>query len=161
MGRPPVLTPATAHELCGRIATGRTLAGVCRDDDMPAPSTVYSAVAASAEFAEAIARAREESAHGLAMSAVEIADEALKPDGKYAGVQPQLIRNACDQRRWLAGKYNAMYSDRVAVMDADGGSIAARLAQMSAEQRALWAAELAARARRLLEAPTIDHDGGE
>jgi hypothetical protein len=70
------------------------------------------------------------------------------------------VRNACNQRRWLAGKYNAMCLDRVAVTDADGGSIAEKLAQMSAEQRAIWATELAARARQVIEAPVIEHDGG-
>jgi len=39
---------------------------------------------------------------------------------------PQLVKNRWDQRRWLAGKYNALYSDKVAVTDSDGGSIAGR-----------------------------------
>ena len=42
--------------------------------------------------------------------------------------------------------------------DAGGGSLAARLAKMSATERAAWAAEVAAQARALLEAPTIDHE---
>jgi len=64
----------------------------------------------------------------------------------------------CDQRRWLAGKYNALYSEKVAVTDSDSGSIAGKLAKMSAAERAAWAAEVAAQARALLEAPTIDHE---
>ena len=63
------------------------------------------------------------------MEALEIADAAAPGDN------PQLVKNRCDQRRWLAGKYNTMYSDKVAVTDSDGGSIAARLARMSAEER--------------------------
>jgi len=86
------------------------------------------------------------------MEALEIADAAAPGDN------PQLVKNRCDQRRWLAGKYNAMYSDKVAVTDSDGGSIVERLARMSAEERLAWATEITARARRLLEAPTIDHD---
>jgi hypothetical protein len=70
----------------------------------------------------------------------------------------QLVKNQCDQRRWLAGKYNALYADKVAVTDSDGGSIATRLAKMSVEQRLAWATDVTAKARRLLEAPTIDHD---
>ena len=83
---------------------------------------------------------------------VEIADAAGPHDS------PQLIKNRCDQRRWLAGKYNALYSDKIAVTDAGGGSLAARLAKMSAAERAAWAAEVAAQARALLEAPTIDNE---
>jgi hypothetical protein len=82
---------------------------------------------------------------------LEIADAAGPGDN------PQLIKNRCDQRRWLAGKYNALYSDQVAVTDNDGGSIATRLAKMSAAERTAWAAGVAAQARALLEAPTIDH----
>jgi len=78
------------------------------------------------------------SAHGLAMQVVEIADAAGPGDN------PQLVKNRCDQRRWLAGKYNALYSDQVAITDSDGGSIAGRLAKMSAAERAAWAADIAA-----------------
>jgi hypothetical protein len=119
---------------------------------MPHHDTIYDEMARSPSFAESLARARAESAHGLAMEVLEIADAAGPDDN------PQLIKNRCDQRRWLAGKYNAMYSDKVALTDSDGGSIAARLARMSAEERMLWAAETAARARGLLQAPIIDHD---
>jgi hypothetical protein len=86
------------------------------------------------------------------MQVLEIADAAGPHDN------PQLVKNRCDQRRWLAGKCNALYSDKVAVTDSDGGSIAGRLAKMSAAERAAWAAEVAAQARALLEAPTIDHE---
>src|SRR5437764_13044982 len=75
------------------------------------------------------------------MQVVEIADAAGPGDN------PQLVKNRCDQWRWLAGKYNALYSDKVAVTDSDGGSIAGRLAKMSAAERAAWAAEVAAQAR--------------
>jgi hypothetical protein len=37
---------------------------------------------------------------------------------------------------------------------------AGRLAKMSAAERSAWAAEVAAQARALLEAPTIDHEDG-
>jgi hypothetical protein len=146
------VTTDVAAEICRRIASGRTLLAVCRDADMPHHDTIYDEMARSPSFAESLARARAESAHGLAMEVLEIADAAGPDDN------PQLIKNRCDQRRWLAGKYNAMYSDKVALTDSDGGSIAARLARMSAEERMLWAAETAARARGLLQAPIIDHD---
>jgi len=146
------VTPEVAAEICRRIASGRTLLAVCRDPDMPHHDAVYDEIARSPSFSEAIARARAESAHGLAMEVLEIADAATSDDN------PQLVKNRCDQRRWLAGKYNPMYSEKVAVTDSDGGSIAARLARMSAAERLAWAADIAARARSLLEAPTIEHE---
>ena len=113
---------------------------------------IYDEMRRSPSFAGAIARARAESAHGLAMQVVEIADAVGPHDN------PKLVKNRCDQRRWLAGKYNTLYSDKLAVTDSDGGSIAGRLAKMSAAERAAWAAGVAAQARALLEAPTIDHE---
>ena len=146
------VTPEVAAEICRRIASGQTLLAVCRDSDMPHRDAIYDEINRSPAFSDAIARARAESAHGLAMQVVEIADAAGPGDN------PQLVKNRCDQRRWLAGKYNALYSDKVAVTDSDGGSIAGRLAKMSAAERAAWAAEVAAQARALLGAPTIDHE---
>ena len=119
---------------------------------MPHHDAIDDEMRRSPSFAEAIARARAESVHGLAMQVVEIADAA------GPSRHPQLVKNRYDQRRWLAGKYNALYSDKVAVTDSDGGSIAGRLAKMSAAERTAWAAEVAAQARALLEAPTIDHE---
>jgi len=145
------VTPEVAAEICRRIASGQTLLAVCGDSDMPHHDAIYDEMRRSPSFAEAIARARAESAH-VAMQVVEIADAAGPGDN------PQLVKNRCDQRRWLAGKYNALYSDRVAVTDSDGGSIAMRLAKMSAAERSAWAAEIAAQARALLGAPTIDHE---
>ena len=146
------VTPEIAAAICRRVASGRTLLSVCGDVDMPHRDAIYDEINRSPAFSEAIARARAESAHGLAMQVLEIADAAGPGDN------PQLVKNRCDQRRWLAGKYNALYSDKVAVTDSDGGSIAMRLAKMSAAERSEWAAGVAAQARALLEAPTIDHE---
>jgi hypothetical protein len=63
------------------------------------------------------------------MQVLEIADAAGPHDNR------QLVKNRCDQRRWLAGKYNALLG-QVAATDSDGGSIAGRLAKMSAAERA-------------------------
>src|SRR5205807_7432245 len=109
------VTPEVEAELCKRIASGRTLLAVCRDGDMPHHDAIYDEMRRSPSFAEAIARARAASAHGLAMQVLEIADAAGPHDN------PQLVKNRCDQRRWLAGKYNALYSDKMAVTDGDGG----------------------------------------
>jgi terminase small subunit-like protein len=119
---------------------------------MPHHDAIYDEMRRSPSFADAIAWARAESAHGLAMQVLEIADAAAPGDN------PQVVKNRCDQRRWLAGKYNALYSDKLAVTDSDGGSIATRLAKMSAAERTAWAAEVAAPARALLGPPTIDHE---
>lgn len=40
VGRPTVYTPELRLELCRRLASGRTLRSVCRDEDMPCRETV-------------------------------------------------------------------------------------------------------------------------
>src|SRR5205823_7935980 len=85
------VTPEVAAEICRRIASGRTLLAVCRDSDMPHHDAIYDEMRRSPSLAEAIARARAESAHGLAMQVVEIADAAGPGDN------PQLVKNRCDQ----------------------------------------------------------------
>ncbi len=90
--------PALLNELCRRIATGRTLRDVCRDDDMPHFDTVYVKMQEKQGWSDAIARARHESAHGLADAVIEIAYSSDDP------AKANLLRNRCDQHRWLAGK---------------------------------------------------------
>ena len=92
------VTPEVAAVICRRVASGQTLLAVCRDSDMPHHDAIYDEMRRSPSFAEAIARARTESAHGLAMQVVEIADAAGPDDN------PQLVKNRCDQRRWLAAQ---------------------------------------------------------
>ena len=76
------VTLDVASEICRRIASGRTLRAVCRDRDMPHHDAIYDEMNRSPAFADAIARARTESAHGLAMEALDIADSAGPDDRK-------------------------------------------------------------------------------
>ncbi len=96
--------------VCERMANGRTLRDVARDPDMPSHEAIYHAMRRDANIADAIARARSLSAHGLAESVVNIADECNDP------AMAQLVRNRCDQRRWLAAKYNNAYADKQEVV---------------------------------------------
>ena len=80
------VTPEVAAEICRRIASGQTLLVVCGDSDMPDHDAIYDEMRRSPSFAEAIARARVESAHGLAMQVLEIADAAGPGDN------PQLVK---------------------------------------------------------------------
>lgn len=101
-----VVNPDVLNTICQRIADGRTLLDVSRDLDMPSHEAIYQAMKRDAKVADAIARARHAGAHGLAESVVNIADECDDP------ARVQLVRNRCEQRRWLAGKWNAAYSDK-------------------------------------------------
>ena len=60
------VTTEVAAEICRRIASGQTLLAVCGDSDMLHHDAIYDEMRRSPSF-EAIARARAESTHDLAM----------------------------------------------------------------------------------------------
>lgn len=56
-GRPTKYNQELATTICERIITGRSLSKVCRDEDMPARSSVNKWLAENQEFADNYARA--------------------------------------------------------------------------------------------------------
>jgi hypothetical protein len=141
--------------ICGRIASGRVLSSVAHDQDLPGERTIYDEMQRNPEFAAAIAAARAESAHALAESVIMIADDpTLVAQVALHGVQ--WVRNRCDQRRWLAARFNPMYADLQRVADADGSSLIKDAEAMTSEERRRELAELAARAREMLAGPVIE-----
>lgn len=77
MGRPTKFTQALAGKICERIADRESLRSICRDEDMPAKSTVLSWLAddGKAAFRARYALAREILADGFVDELVEIADD--------------------------------------------------------------------------------------
>ncbi|NEJ71821.1 terminase small subunit protein [Rhizobium phaseoli] len=77
MGRPTKFTQALAEKICERIADRESLRSICRDEDMPAKSTVLSWLAddGKAGFRARYALAREILADGFVDELVEIADD--------------------------------------------------------------------------------------
>lgn len=86
MGRPTIYTPELRAELCRRLASGRTLRSVCRDEDMPCRDIVQEWLLdchkeegkdkawISDNFSDHYARAREIQAENVHDEIVEIAD---------------------------------------------------------------------------------------
>ena len=108
-GRPSIYTEELALEICTRIAEGESLRSVCRDEDMPATSTVMKWVLENHIFSEQYERAREAQADSLFDELVDIADEAT-PDN----VQVQRLR--VDTRKWAASKLKSKrYGDKLQV----------------------------------------------
>jgi len=130
-GRPCSFTTEIGDTICKRIAAGESLRGICRDEDMPAASTVFGWLAGSNEalrpFMEQYARAREIQADALVDETLEISDDASNDwmirEGKdqepgYAlnGEHVQRSRLRVDTRKWFASKvYPKKYGDKVAI----------------------------------------------
>jgi transposase-like protein len=106
-GRPSDYSDELAATICEQVSAGKALRDVCREKDMPSPSSVYLWLSKYAEFSDLYARAKENRAHVLLEEIIDISDEEGDP-----------VRNRLrvDARKWAAGKMNARhYGDKLAV----------------------------------------------
>lgn len=118
MGRPTKFSQALAEKICDRIADRESLRSICRDEAMPAKSTVLSWLADEdkAAFRARYALAREILADGFVDELVEIADnssddwiEKKNASGEITGWQEngEAIRRSqlrIATRQWVAEK---------------------------------------------------------
>ncbi len=107
-GRPTTYSEELTAKICERLATGESLAKICRDDDMPSMASVFLWLGKYPEFSESYTRAREAQAETHADRIVEIADdETLDPNHK---------RIMVDARKWVAAKLKPKrYGDKAEV----------------------------------------------
>ena len=92
-----------------RLAEGRSLLSICRDEDIPSHATILRWRRKYKDFDDAIPRAREDGSHTLAEQCLEIADDETGGD-----VQHRRLR--IDTRLRLIGKWNARaYGDKLDV----------------------------------------------
>lgn len=80
MGRKSTYNAKDAAEIVERLSRGEPLAVICRDDWLPSATTVRNWQGENAEFACAIARAREDGFDQIAADCLEIADGRDKKD---------------------------------------------------------------------------------
>lgn len=124
-GRPSKFTDATATRICARLAAGETLRAICRDDGMPAHSTVLDWVKAKETFSDQYARAREKGYALLADEILEIADDGrndtyvIDEETGQRGTDHDVIarsRLRVDTRKWLLSKcLPKIYGDKLQV----------------------------------------------
>jgi hypothetical protein len=97
MGRPSDYTPEMADLICKRLADGESLRSICRDENMPAESTVRAWALDDREgFYAQYARSRDIALDSIAEEVFEIAD-GLTND-------PARDRLRFDARRWYLSK---------------------------------------------------------
>lgn len=131
-------TPEVEDEILGRIAKGEAIRNICKDDWLPAWSTLNKRLASDPEFSARYARAREEQADTIFDECLAIADMAdgdIIPgrDGEADRVNNEAIARAklrIDTRKWMAGKLRPkVYGDKITNehTGADGGPISTRL----------------------------------
>ncbi len=132
-GRPSLYTEALAAKICKRLAEGKSLRSICRDDAMPAISTVMGWLfdGDHDEFSEQYARAREAQAEVRADEIVDIADDdtndfTADKDGKLVADHEHIQRSRLrvDARKWIAAKLlPKRYGDKLQHTGEGGGPV--------------------------------------
>lgn len=120
VGRPSRYDANMAADICGRLAAGESLASICRDQTMPAQTTVYRWIATIPEFRELYACAREDQAETLADQIQDLADEKPSHVIDDKGVKRvdngwvTWQKNRVDARKWVAAKLKPKkYGDKI------------------------------------------------
>lgn len=123
-GRPSAYNEGIAQEICERMASGESLREICRDDHMPARSTVFLWIAEDREsFSDRYAKAFQARMYLHADELLDIADDGTNdwmerntPEGEKSyvvnGEAIQRSRLRVDTRKWLMAKLLPNYSDK-------------------------------------------------
>jgi hypothetical protein len=133
-GRPTKHSAGLASHICALLAEGKSLREICRDENMPAESTVRLWVVDDRDgFSAQYARAREAQADYWAEQIVEIADDGSNDtytdkDGNERTDQEVIARSRLrvDTRKWLMARMAPKrYGDKITqeVTGADGAPL--------------------------------------
>ena len=114
VGRASEFSQDVADAICDRLIGGESLRTICRDEDMPAASTVFKWLHQNEQFAEQYARARVSQMEAMAEDILEIADDGTNDwmatnkgdqEGWIQNGEPlQRSRLRVDARKWLMSK---------------------------------------------------------
>jgi hypothetical protein len=127
IGRPTLYTQELAERICRELCSGRTLRDVCRDDGMPAESTVRLWAQSDRDgFTSRYRTARDIGYQAMADEMLEIADDGrndwvLRRKSRSGDNEPTVdhehisrSRLRVEARRWLLSKaLPKIYGDRL------------------------------------------------
>lgn len=99
IGRPTIRTPELVDEICQRIAEGRSVASVARDEDMPDNKTMWRWLNSDESFRQSYARAISARAMAHADRIDDVSSAVLA--GK---IPPDAARVAIDAMKWTASR---------------------------------------------------------
>lgn len=99
IGRPTLKTPELLEEFCRRIAQGRSVANVCKDDDMPEDRSIWRWLSQDEEFSRDYARAIQSRAMHHADEITSIIQEV-----RQGLLPPDAARVVIDGMKWTASR---------------------------------------------------------
>lgn len=110
-GRPTLKTQELLDEFCRRIGEGRSVASVCKDEDMPEDRAIWRWLARDEVFSRDYARAVQARAMAHADRILDVSQAVLA--GK---VPPEAARVALDGMKWTASRLlPKLYGDRTQI----------------------------------------------
>lgn len=113
IGRPTDYTPELGELICRRIMEGTGVKTMCREEDMPAFSTVFMWVARHPEFAKVYHEARGIQRDSMAEEITDIADEALERGDPDAARVELLHRDQrLKSRQWILAKLDDRFREK-------------------------------------------------
>ena len=151
-GRPSDFTWPVALLICDRMAGGESLRSICKEEGLPAESTVRMWAVKDVEgFHAHYTRAREAQMDSMAEDILEMSDE------KTADVQRSRLQ--VDTRKWLMSKIAPKrFGDRMAIGGAeDMPPVRFNVSNMTDEQLVVLEAAL----RHIATTASGNADGGE
>ena len=165
-GRPSAYSTEVASAILARLCAGESLRAICRDDDMPARSTVHLWIVEDREgFSDHYARAMQARAILWADEILDIADDGSndtyvddrgREKTDFDNVQRSRLR--VDTRKWMLSKMlPKLYGDRVAheLTGPDGGPI--QVQELTDEALVQRAAQLRNRLAAVM--PSVNGNG--
>lgn len=131
-GRPTKYTEEMANNICSRLAMGKSLRAVCKEENMPSRTTVFNWFNSEKGFLDQYTRAKDESADSDSDRIASIAETVL--DGS---VDAQAARVAIDAYKWMAGKKKPKkYGDKIQTEHSGSIDITSKtVAELNAELR--------------------------
>ena len=121
VGRPTDYSQEKASLICSRMAEGESLRSICRDDSMPALSTVFLWVAKHSEFSEQYKLAMASRADAMFEDMIDIADDGRNDyivsgegEERFNTEHVQRSRLLLDTRKWMLSKMlPKKYGDKI------------------------------------------------
>lgn len=121
VGRPTTYNQETASLICARMADGESLRSICRDDAMPALSTVFLWVSKHSEFSEQYKLAMASRADAMFEDMIDIADDGRNDyivngegEERFNTEHVQRSRLRLDTRKWMLSKMlPKKYGDKI------------------------------------------------
>lgn len=137
-------------ELMDRLAGGAFVTHLCRELGMGS-TTFYDWINSDPERKERFQRVRADSAHAHVEKSFDVLEEAHEEGRALTAAQASVSRARADSHRWVAGKLNSIYSDKV-THEVDVDSFADAFRNMLIEVNKPQAGELAASEPEAIEA---------